>query len=118
MATKELSVGLGLVVLLLVIFNPWNMFMPGYLVMGFLIGIIVLYVAFAIFLWREQSGDEREQYHRLFADRIAYLVGSGLLIVAIVIQELAHALDPWLIFALVMMVLAKVIGLIYGKNKL
>ena len=73
MAKKELLVGLGLIVLLFIIFNPWNMFMPGYLVMGFLIAAIVLYIAFATFLWREGRGDEREQFHRLFADRIAYL---------------------------------------------
>lgn len=109
---------MGLVVLLFIIFNPWNVFMPGYLVMGFLIAAAVLYIVFATFLWRESSGDEREQFHRLFADRIAYLVGSGFLLLGIVIGELQHALDPWLIFALAIMVIAKIAGLIYGKNKL
>ncbi len=118
MAKKESLVGLGLLVLLFIIFNPWNLFMPGYLVLGFLIAAIVLYIAFATFLWREGRGDEREQFHRLFADRIAYLIGSALLLVAIVVEELAHALDPWLIAALAVMVIAKIAGLIYGKNKL
>ena len=82
------------------IFNPWNMFMPGYVVMGFLIAAVVLYRIFATFFWRENRGDEREQFHRFFADRIAYLAGSALLLIGIVLGEIRHALDPWLIFAL------------------
>ena len=113
----ELSVGLGLLALIYIIFNPWNVFMPGYVVMGFLIGAVVLYLAFAVFLWKENSGDERERFHRLFADRIAYLAGSALLLIGIVVGELRHALDPWLIYALAVMVIAKVVGLIYGKMK-
>lgn len=115
---SELSVGVGLLVLLYIIFNPFSWFMPGYLIMSFLIAAIVLYVAFATFLWKENKGDEREQYHRLFADRIAYLVGSAVLLIGIVIGELGHALDPWLIYALAIMVIAKVVGLIYSKHKL
>jgi len=34
------------------------------------------------------------------------------------VGELAHALDPWLIYALAIMVIAKVVGLIYSKRKL
>lgn len=113
----ELLVGVGLIALLYIIFNPWQIFMPGYVVMGFLIVAVVLYITFATFLWRENEGDEREQYHRLFADRIAYLTGSAILLIGIIFGELAHALDPWLIFALAVMVVAKVAGLIYSKNK-
>ena len=118
MAKKEMLVALGLLALLFIIFNPWNVFMPGYLVMGFLIGAVVLYAAFATFVWRENHGDERQRFHRLFADRVAYLAGSSLLLVGIVIGELGHALDPWLIYVLAFMVVAKVGGFIYGENKL
>ena len=118
MAKSELAVGCGLLVLLYIIFNPWNLFMPGYLVMGLLTGAVILYIAFAIFLWRENQGDEREQFHRLFADRIAYLAGSALLLIGIVAGELGHAPDPWLVIALTVMVIAKVRGLIYSKIKL
>ena len=92
--------------------------MPGYVVMALLIGAIVLYIVFAIFLWREKSGDERDTFHRLFADRIAYLTGSALLVIGIVVGELQHMLDPWLIFALAVMVIAKVGALVYSKMKL
>lgn len=118
MPKTELSVGVGLLVLLFVIFNPWNVFMPDYAVMGLLVGAVVLYLAFAALLWREGRGDEREQYHRLIADRMAFLAGSAVLLIAIVAEELAGALDPWLVFGLAAMVLAKIAGLIYGKKAL
>ena len=115
---SELTVGVGLLALLFIIFNPFSVFMPGYLVMTFLVMAIVLFITFATFLWKENNGDEREQYHKLFADRVAYLAGSGILLIGIVIEELAHTLDPWLILALSIMVIAKVGGLIYSKIKL
>jgi uncharacterized membrane protein len=115
---SELLVSLGLLVLLYIIFNPFGMFMPGYLIMGFLTAVIVFYIVFATFLWKENNGDEREEYHRLFADRIAYLAGSAILLIGIVVSELAHALDLWLIYALAIMVIAKIVGLIYSKRKL
>jgi hypothetical protein len=105
-------------VLLFIIFNPFSLFMPGYMVMTYLVAAIVLFIVFATFLWKENKGDEREQYHRLFADRVAYLAGSATLLIGIVVSELAHELDPWLIYALAIMVIAKVGGLIYSKIKL
>ncbi len=114
----EIAVAIGLLILLFVIFNPWSVFMPGYAVMGLLVGIVALFAVFAIFFWNEGRGDEHERFYRFFADRVAYLLGSGLLLVAIIIEELSHALDPWLLFALAAMIIGKVAGLIYGKNKL
>ena len=114
----EISVALGLLILLFVIFNPWGMWMPGYLVMTLLTGAVVLYIAFATFVWKEQGGDERERFHDLFADRVAYLCGSTILLAGIVLTEAAHALDPWLMLALAVMVVAKVVAAIYGKVRL
>lgn len=114
----ELGVAIGLLVLLFVVFNPWNVLMPGYIVMALLIGLVVLFVAFAAFVWEEGRGDERESFHHLFADRVAYLAGSAFLLTGVIIEELGHALDPWLILVLAVVVIAKAIGLVYSKIKL
>ena len=114
----ELAVGLGLVALLFIIFNPWGIFMPGYVVMGLLTGPLFSFP----YLWRSSGGRtaamRRERFHQLFADRLAYLAGSGVLLLAIIGEELAHTLDPWLLAALVVMIIAKVVALMYGKTKL
>jgi hypothetical protein len=117
-STGELFVSLGLLVLLFIMFNPWQLFMPGYMVMGLMVAIVVLFVVFATFFWREGEGDEREEYHRLIADRVAYLAGSGALLLGVIISEWRHDLDIWLIGALAIMIVAKVAGLLYSKTKL
>lgn len=116
--TGELSVSIILLVLLFVLFNPFAVFMPGFVVMGLLVGAVVSFGIFSIFLWREGEGDERENLHRMFADRIAYLTGAALLLAGIVVGELSHSLDPWLIYALGAMIVAKVVALIYSKTNL
>ena len=51
----------------------------------------------------------------MFADRIAYLTGSAILVVAIIVEELSRGLDYWLLGALAAMIIAKMAGLIYNK---
>lgn len=76
-----------------------------------LAGFIVL----ALWVWRETSADEREDHHRLVIGRWAYLVGSGILITGIVAQSIRGTVDPWLAWALMGMVLSKVIGSVYSR---
>jgi peptidoglycan/LPS O-acetylase OafA/YrhL len=114
----ELSVSIILLILLFAVFNPWQIAMPGYVVMCLLLAVLLLFIGFAVFLWREGRGDERENLHRMVADRIAFLTGSALLVAGIIAEELSRALDPWIIGVLAVMILAKMIGLIYAKIKL
>lgn len=61
--------------------------------------------------------DERENYHRLSTSRNAWLAGSGVLIIGLITQALAHSIDPWLVYTLVIMILVKVISRIYQSQK-
>lgn len=115
----EIVVAAVFIVLLFVVLNPWNIFMPDYVAMAMLAALVFLFGAFAGFIWHENGGDERERLHSMFADRLAFLAGSGILLAGIVIGELfyGHA-DPWILFTLAAMIVAKVAGLIYTKIKL
>ncbi len=104
--------------LLVVVFNPWHVLMPTYLQMVMLAGLVGLFGAFANFIWGEKAGDERERLHSMFADRLAFLAGSGILLVCVVWEELQGQLNPVIIITLAAMVIAKVAGLIYTKAKL
>jgi len=85
--------------------------------MMLLVGIVLLFGLFALFVWREKAEDEREIMHRMFADRIGFLAGSATLMLGIIIESLRHNLSDWLLIALGTMVLAKIFGSIYGKLK-
>lgn len=114
----ELIAALTFLALLFALFNPWNIFMPTSLQMIILAALVVLFGTFANFIWRENGGDERERLHRMFSDRLAFLTGSGILLVCVIVGEFYGQLNPWILLTLAAMIVAKVAGLIYTKIKL
>lgn len=114
---KEIFVSLVFVVLLILFLNPFNFWMPNELLMMMIIGLAVVFAVYAGFIWRENAKDERETLHRMLAGRMAYLVGTGILVLGIIVQSFRHELDSWLIFTLGSMILAKIFGIIYGQLK-
>ena len=91
--------------------------MPNAVHMMLLALLIVAFALFAIFFWQEKPRDEREELHRSFAGRIAFLVGGAVLTAGIVIQSYSHSLDLWLIYALVSMVVAKLLAGAYSRSR-
>lgn len=79
--------------------------------------LAVVFAVYAVFFLREKSADEREDMHRLFAGRVAFLVGSGVLTCGVAYQSYHHALDPWLALALGGMILSKVLARIWQERK-
>lgn len=69
-------------------------------------------LAFAL---AEGRGDERAALHRYMASRAAFLLGLAVLAVGTLWQTYTHALDPWLVGALVAVTLGKIVGLAYGR---
>lgn len=114
---QEILISGILVVLLILFLNPLHFWMPTTLLMMMVLGLVVVFALFASFVWRENHRDEREGLHKMMAGRIAFLVGSALLVIGIIVQSFKHELDPWLIFTLAGMIVAKVITLIYGRVK-
>jgi len=120
---KEFCVELLLVILLAALsFGVYN---PYWIPMGFqlvlLTALVVLFGFFAVFLWREQGGDEREAMLRHMSDRVGFLVGAFILLIAILVDGIVfHAFNGWIVGALVAMIAAKVLNFIYydGKNQL
>ena len=113
----EIIVSLVLIVLLILCLNPFEFWMPPGLLMMLVLGLVVVFALFASFIWRENSKDEREGLHKMMAGRIAFLAGTAVLVTAIIVQSLRHELDFWLVLTLGTMILAKIIGLLYGRIK-
>ena len=114
---QEVSISGILIVLLVLFLNPFDFWMPTALLMMMVLGLVVVFALFASFFWRENHRDEREGFHKVMAGRVAFLVGTALLTLGIIVQSFSHDLDPWLVFVLSGMVAAKAIALIYGRIK-
>lgn len=114
---QEIGISAALVALLILLLNPLKFWMPSAMVMMMVVGLAVLFVVFASFIWRENARDEREGMHRMIAGRFAFLTGAGVLVAGIILQSFRHALDAWLVLALGAMIIAKIIGLMYSRVK-
>jgi len=102
---------LGIAILFL---SPGHLTMPDSTQSMLIVALIVSFLAFSAYLFREKSSDEREAMHILTAGRISYLAGVGILILGIIIQALKHDIDPWLVVALCVMVFFKLLSRIYS----
>ena len=121
MTRRELASEVFLTVLLIVLIgsflDPFHLWMPGKMAMVAMFGAVIVYLLFASFIWKERARDEREEMHRSMAGRMAWLAGASVLMLGLVVQGVNYAIDPWLVYALLAMVLAKVGAGVYSKYK-
>jgi heme O synthase-like polyprenyltransferase len=97
-----------LLLVLLICPFPFLMLTMTQMVLVTLIGFA--FIVWAAFHWQEKAEDEREELHRFLASRLAYFVGAGILMVGVLIESLMHDLDPWLVAALIGMLIAKTLS--------
>jgi hypothetical protein len=114
--TIQVVVALVLVVLLLALADLIPFWMPDMAEMLVLLGACSLLLVWAGFVMYEKNGDERELVHRMNAGRAAYLSGIGTLTVALIIQGLGHAIDPWIAVTLGAMVVSKLIAHLFSEK--
>lgn len=115
---KEIILTICIVVVAVLLLNPFSFWMPNMLVMCMLASILALFGVFAGLVLREKSKDERDDIHKGLAGRNAFLAGSVVLILGIFIQGLSHTIDAWLILALIAMIIAKVVTRIWTDKNL
>lgn len=106
---KETIVTLALIAIAVLLLNPFDLWMPDMMVACMLAVALALFGMFASFILRERSVDERDDQHKSLAGRNAFLAGSGIIVLGIVVQGYAHEVDPWLVVALVGMVIVKIL---------
>ena len=109
-------VSLSLLILLLLLANPFELWMPSSLAYLSVVCLAVVAVLFAGLVYMEHPKDEREQVMRDSAGRLGYLVGVIILTAAVVISVISgdHA-NPWVIGALGAMVLSRLFVRFFSK---
>jgi hypothetical protein len=115
---NEIVISIVLGVLAILFLDPFMFWMPDQLVYLLVGALLVFFVLFAGFIWKEKVADEREQMHKMIAGRFGYLIGSGLLVLGLIVQTLVAHPDPWLVAALVGMVVGKLVSLFYARAQL
>lgn len=115
---KETIVTVALIAIAVLLLNPFHFWMPDMLVMVMLAVALVVFGIFASFILRERSADERDDQHKSLAGRNAFLAGSGILMLGIVIQGYTHTVDPWLVITLVAMIVTKIGSRIWSDKNL
>lgn len=114
----EAIVTIGLIVTAILLLNPFHFWMPDMMVVSMLAVILVLFALFASFVLREKAVDERDDQHKALAGRNAFLAGSAILILGITVQGYSHAVDAWLVVALIVMVVTKIGTRIWSDRNL
>jgi hypothetical protein len=114
---NEIIIAVVFSALLLLFLNPFDFWMPSALTYMMSATLLLVFAVFCGFIWKEHQGDEREQMHKAFSGRIAYLVGTGVLVLGILFQAITSSVDPWIIGALGSMILAKILSLIYTESR-
>ncbi len=114
---REILASAVLIVLVLLLLNPFHFWMPTNVEMLLVAGALATFGAVAVFVLRERAIDEREEAHRSSAGRTAFLAGAALLVLGIVVQSFNHAIDPWLVLALVAMIVVKLATRVYSDAR-
>ena len=104
----EIISAVAVCVLALFLLNPMGLWMPTMAHMTMLALAAAAFAVFIVFILRECVADERDEIHRSAAGRAAFLAGSAILIIGIAVQSASHRVDPWLVIALIAMVVGKV----------
>lgn len=113
----ETIISLVLIGLIVFFINPLDLLMPQPLHPFMVPFLVVIFTILAGLLWKETPGDEREQLHKFIASRLAYFAVIATLIVGVIFQSFKGEIDPWLVIAVCIALLAKIFGLTYGHIK-
>jgi cellobiose-specific phosphotransferase system component IIC len=112
----ERIVAIVLIILLVLIGNPFMFWMPSMMLVSVLVVIAALVFAWAGFIFTETATDEREEWHRTHAGRAAYLSAAAILTIALVYQGFTHKIDFWIPLTLAVMVVAKLFARFYADT--
>ena len=106
----EIVLSVLMIVLSVIKLDPFDWSMPTPVQMLFLGLLIAAFGLYSGLLYREKARDERDAYHLHKASRFGYIAGVTTLVAAIVVQSLNGTLDPWIVIALSVMIVAKLVS--------
>ncbi len=113
----EIIISIALIGLSAFFIDPMNLLMPSQMHPFMVPSLVILFIIFVSLLWKEKPGDEREQFHKFISSRFSYFAVIATLIIGVIVQSIKGLIDPWLVIAICIALLAKILGLFYGHFK-
>jgi len=114
---NEIIISVILIGVLLLFLHPSDLLMPMTLEASLVILLVAAFLAFLGLVWKENVRDERDAYHRQHAGRMSFLAGAVILVAGIIVQNYFHNVDPWLVAALIIMIIVKILARLYSQNR-
>ena len=114
---SELAVSGVLLLLLITCIDPFQSLMPSGWEQTLVVLLIALYGLYAGIVFRERAKDERERFHLALAERAGFLVGTGLLVLFIILDVLSGAPEKALVFVLAGMAFTKLVLLLVVRHR-
>jgi len=115
---QEIIAAAGLVLVLVLLINSMSFYMSNMVLATCITVLVLCYSFFVLFVVRRKPQDEREETHERFAGRIAFMTGTFLMLVGVIVQSLSHQIDVWLVAALTVMIVSKLVAETYSaRNK-
>lgn len=105
-------------ILAVLLLNPFHFWMPGMTQMAVLGCLLIAFAVLSVYLLRENGGDEREAAHRMLAGRVAFFIGSLVLVIGIAVESMHGTPNSWLVLSLAGMILGKVAARFYSDWRL
>lgn len=112
----SLLVGILTVVLLILLLDPFMVWMPSVTQMVVVVLLTVSLAVWSTLILSERARDERELGNAMYASRVGYVSGIAVLTVALIVQGLSHSIDVWITLALGAMVISKLIARWYSDR--
>lgn len=105
---KEIIIPVLVSLLALAFVDPLMVLMPSSLPYILVTALFIATLSYSLLIWKENAQDEREDMHRAFSGRVAYIVGVCTLVLSIIYQVLVvHDVDILLVSVLISMTFAK-----------
>ncbi len=114
---REIGASIVLALLLITISNPLNSSSISEYINYWIAISVMVFFGLAFLMCHKSSNDEREQLLLLLGERFGFMAGALILMKGLIIQVIDGLVDPWLLGTFVVMLLAKTLGMIYGKVK-
>lgn len=107
----DILLGVGLIALLVLAYNPFKLWMPEMMHIVLIGGIASVLVLFLVLVWKEKDLDERDAVNKLIAGKYAFMAGTIILAIGNIVQLLQYEMNIWLPLALAGMVITKLVSL-------